>query len=192
MITNANDDTGARFRAAYWALVHNLDALRLRAWEDRGFTLPQLRILFYLRAHPGVTTHALAASMGLRVPTVSGLVDKLARGGLVERGRDPDDRRLIPLTLTDGGREAVGEIRQGNRAYLEDLAADLGDDLEETTRVLETLVARIERRPALAETGTGDPPNVAAGGGADTIAARPARHAAPAPERLRRTAGALV
>jgi len=145
------DDDATRFRTAYWAVVHNLDALRLHTWEQRGVTLPQLRILFYLRAHPEATTNVLAARMGLTVPTVSGLVDKLVRAGLVERGQRPDDRRIIPLRLTDDGRAVVGEIRQGNRAYLSGLAADLGADLAPTTAALERLVAAIEQRPAIAE-----------------------------------------
>ncbi len=147
------DDDVTRFRAAYWGVVYNLDALRLRTWEERGLTLPQLRILFHLRAHPEATTNALAARMGLTVPTVSGLVDKLARAGLIERGQRPDDRRVIPLRLTDDGRAVVGEIRQGNRAYLSGLAADLGDDLAPIIAALERLVAAIAQRPATAEMG---------------------------------------
>lgn len=142
------DEYTTRFRIAYWAVVHNLDVLRLQVWEERGLTLPQLRILFYIRAHPGTTTNALATLLGLTVPTVSGLVDKLARAGLVERRHHADDRRVIPLWLTDDGQAVVGEIRQGNRAYLAGLAEQLGDDLAPITAALERLVAVIERLPA--------------------------------------------
>lgn len=143
------DDLTVRFRTAYWAVVHNLDALRLRAWEERDLTLPQLRILFYLRAYPETATNTLARQMGLTMPTVSGLVEKLARAGLVERGQRPDDRRVIPLRLSDEGRAVVGEIRQGNRAYVAELADTLGDELAPTVAALERLVAAIERTPAL-------------------------------------------
>lgn len=130
----------ARFRASYWAVVHNVDAVRLCTWEEHGLTLPQLRILFHIRAHPGVTTHALSEFLGLTVPTISGLVDKLARAGLVERGRRADDRRVIPLCLSAEGMAVVGEIRQGNRAYLAGVAERLGDDLAPVTTALERLM----------------------------------------------------
>jgi len=143
------DDLTTRFRTAYWAVVHNLDALRLRTWEERGLTLPQLRILFYLRAYPETATNTLARHMGLTMPTVSGLVEKLVRAGLVERGQRADDRRVIPLCLTDDGRAAVGEIRQGNQAYVAELTDTLGDELAPTVAALERLVAAIERTPAM-------------------------------------------
>lgn len=145
-------DLVTRFRTAYWALVHNVDALRLRAWEERGLTLPQLRILFYVRTHPGATTNMLAKLLGLTAPTVSGLVDKLVRAGLVERGQHPDDRRIIPLMLSATGQDVVGEIRQGNQAYLLGLAEELGADLEPITVELERLMKAIAKRPATSET----------------------------------------
>jgi len=43
----------------------------------------------------------------------------------------------------------VGEIRQGNRAYVAELADTLGDELAPTVAALERLVAAIERTPAL-------------------------------------------
>ena len=140
----------ARFRAAYWAVVHNVDVLRLRIWEERGITLPQLRVLSYLRANPGATTNALARTLGLTAPTVSGLVDKLVGAGLVMRGINLDDRRVIPLSLTDEGMGVISEIRQGSQAYLTGLAQGLGEDLEPTIQALELLVAAIDTHPAQA------------------------------------------
>jgi MarR family transcriptional regulator, organic hydroperoxide resistance regulator len=144
------EDILPRFRAAYWTLVHNVDTLRLHVWEERGITLPQLRILFYLRAHPNSTTNKLAKLLGLTAPTMSGLIDKLVRAGLVERKQHPDDRRLLPIALTAEGEEIVGEIKQGNQSYLIGLAEEIGDELEPITIVLERLVAAIKKHPAVA------------------------------------------
>jgi len=150
------EERSDRFRRAYWAIVHNLDLLRLRAWEERGLSLPKLRLLFLLRAQPGLATHTLAADLGVTSATVSELVDKLVRAELVERGQRADDRRSIPLSLTVEGQTAVGEIRQGNRAYLADLAEALGDDLGPVTAALERLAMAIERRPASPEASRGE------------------------------------
>ena len=139
------DDLTPRFRKSYWALVHFVDTLRLRAWEERGLTLAQLRILFYLRAQPDSTTNALARRLGLTVATVSGLVDKLTRAGFVERGQRAKDRRVIPLRLTEEGQAIAGEIREGNRLYLDTLAESLGEDLASITIALERLQQGIDR-----------------------------------------------
>ncbi len=144
-------DKVARFRKAYWTLVHNLDSFRLRIWEERGLTLPQLRVLFLIRRHPGITTNEVASSLGITMSTVSGLVDKLVRAGLVERGRHPEDRRVVPLRLTPEGEAVTGEIRQGDRVYLARLAELLGDDLGEVTDTLERLVRLVEQLPASQE-----------------------------------------
>jgi DNA-binding MarR family transcriptional regulator len=146
------DETITRFRAAYWAVIRHVDALRLQVWEERGLTLPQLRVLFYVRSHPGTTTNALATQLGLTAATVSGLVDKLTRNGLIERLQHPEDRRVIPLCLTADGQAVVGEIRQGNRAYLSGLADYRGDDLEPITAALERLAEAGARLPAAPET----------------------------------------
>ncbi len=138
-------DIEQRFRSAYWSLVHYVETLRLHVWEEQGVTLPQLRVLFKIRAQPGVTTHVLARHLGLTTATVSGLVDKLVRAGLVERGRLVADRRVIPLTLTADGAAAVGTIGEGNRALLTTLADQLGPDLERVTEMLELVAAGIER-----------------------------------------------
>jgi DNA-binding MarR family transcriptional regulator len=151
----ATDTVHARFRASYWQVVHNLDALHLFRWEERDLTLPQLRVLFFLRRHPGSTARELAAHLGVRAATVSGIVQRLAHAGLVTRGHIDEDRRLVTLTLTAEGAAVVGEVGEGNRAYLDDLAAALGDDLATVTASLECLGRAIERRSAKREVGRG-------------------------------------
>src|SRR5262249_31811290 len=121
------DEQCERFRKAYWAMVHTADPLRLRAWESLGVTLPQLRILFFLRAQRGAPTGALATQFGWKPPTGSARGDRLVRRGLTARGARPDDRRIIPLQLTAEGEAVVGEIREGNDAHIVRVAEVLGD-----------------------------------------------------------------
>ena len=134
-----------RFRAAYWQALHDLDALRLRQWERSQLTLPQLRVLFQLRRTPGVTTGQLARGLGITVSTTSGLVSKLADRGLVARGSNQSDRRQIPLELTETGQELAGELCRETRPFLDEVAGELGADLEEVAGALERLVAATAR-----------------------------------------------
>jgi MarR family transcriptional regulator, organic hydroperoxide resistance regulator len=128
-----------RFQAAYWKAVRELDTVRLLQWERFHLTLPQLRLLFQVRRSPGITTAQLSRALGITVSTTSGLVAKLADAGLVMRGQGTDDRRQIPLELTDAGRALAGDLTEFARPFLDRLAVTLGDDLETVIAALDRL-----------------------------------------------------
>ena len=128
-----------RFRAAYWRAIRELDTVRLLQWERSHLTLPQLRILFQVQRSPGVTTAQLSRAMGITVSTTSGLVAKLVDAGLVVRGQGSDDRRQIPLELTDAGRAQAGDLAEFAKPFLDRLAAGLGDELEAVISALDRL-----------------------------------------------------
>lgn len=137
------------FRDAYWRAVRELDTVRLLQWERYNLTLPQLRIIFQLQRTPGVTTGQLSRTMGITVSTTSGLVAKLVDAGLVVRGQGSDDRRQIPLELTDAGRAQAGELAEFAQPIVQRLADALGDDLGSVTAALVRLAeAAAEARHA--------------------------------------------
>jgi DNA-binding MarR family transcriptional regulator len=100
-----------------------------------------LRVLFQVRRSPGITTGQLSRDMGITMSTTSGLVGKLVDGGLVARNSSQDDRRQIPLQLTETGRQLAGELAEFTRPFLDSLADELGQDLEPVVAALETLTA---------------------------------------------------
>lgn len=130
-----------RFRAAYWQVVHDLDTARLQQWEYSRLTLPQLRVLSQVRRAPGITTGQLARCIGITVSTTSGLVSKLVDRGLVVRGSSRDDRRQIPLELSEAGQRLAGELAETTRPFLKAVAEELGDELADVVTALETLAA---------------------------------------------------
>jgi len=133
------DDALSRFRTAYWRAFREVDTLRVRQWERSRVTVPQLRVLYFLRRHPGATTGQLARHLGITVSTTSGLVIKLVDRGLVVRGRGADDRRREPLEISEAGSALLGELSEDGRALLGTVAERLGDDLDSVTRALELL-----------------------------------------------------
>ena len=135
-----NDDALLlRFRQAFWRAFREADSLRLRQWERSHVTLPQLRVLYHLRRHPGSTTGELARRLGITVSTTSGLVIKLVDRGLVVRGSLADDRRQAPLRLSDDGAALLGELSDDARSFLGDVADRLGPDLDTVIHALELL-----------------------------------------------------
>src|SRR5918998_553262 len=139
MILGVSDERRIRFRQAFWRAFREADSIRLRQWERSSVTLPQLRVLYHLRRHPGLTTGELARRLGITVSTTSGLVIKLVDRGLVVRGSLADDRRQAPLRLSEAGAALLGELSDEMRTYMGEVAARLGADRDAVTQALELL-----------------------------------------------------
>src|SRR5688500_5907636 len=81
--------------------------------EPLGLTHPQYLVMVTLweTEHP-ISIKQLSKLLKLEAPTLSPLLKRLQRAGLVERHRDPADERSLKISLTDRGRalraEAVG------------------------------------------------------------------------------------
>ena len=72
-------------------------------------TGPQLVCLRHVQSHDGVTPKSLATAVSLSQATVTGILDRLERRGLVSRVRSTIDKRVVHLAVTDTGRELVAE-----------------------------------------------------------------------------------
>lgn len=72
-----------------------------------------------------VTT--LAAAEMIAQPTMSQLVQRLERSGLVERHEDPADRRAARIACTATGERALAERAEARARWLGDRVAQLGD-----------------------------------------------------------------
>ncbi len=76
--------------------------------EEHGLTGPQLAILKAAsRLGESSSTGALARAVHLSGPTVTGVLDRLAKRGLVERTRNGQDRRSVTITITRRGEEVL-------------------------------------------------------------------------------------
>lgn len=81
-------------------------------------TMAQVRVLFRLRNNGPMTSGGLASQLGVTLPTVTSVVDRLVGHGLVERRDDPDDRRRVIVALSPAGSALAERIQQGRRARL--------------------------------------------------------------------------
>ncbi len=81
-----------------------------------GLTPQQHQILLALRAADGLelTIGQLAETMFLKPHSVSGMADRLASVGLVERIRSEEDRRSIRLRLTDKAKDVLASLGQAH------------------------------------------------------------------------------
>jgi DNA-binding MarR family transcriptional regulator len=63
-----------------------------------------------LLANPGQTVGDLAEACLLQQPTMTKLLDRMARDGLVARGQDARDRRMVRVALTPDGEARAAEL----------------------------------------------------------------------------------
>ncbi|AEN08090.1 MULTISPECIES: MarR family transcriptional regulator [unclassified Streptomyces] len=80
-----------------------------RIGAEHDLSLTQLRVLGILRdRRPRMSD--LAAFLGLDKSTLSGLIDRAERRGLLARAANPDDKRVVDVLITDAGRELTGRL----------------------------------------------------------------------------------
>ncbi len=77
-------------------------AMLSRVAAEHELSLTQLRVLGILRDRR-LRMARLAAYLGLEKSTLSGLVDRAERRGLLERTASADDRRAVDVALTREG-----------------------------------------------------------------------------------------
>jgi DNA-binding MarR family transcriptional regulator len=76
---------------------------------DHDLSLTQLRVLAILRDRR-VRMSALAAYLGLDRSTMSGLVDRAEKRGLLARAPDPSDGRAVEVFLTRSGADLAAAL----------------------------------------------------------------------------------
>jgi DNA-binding MarR family transcriptional regulator len=77
--------------------------------ESGGLTGPQQSAMQVLVESDGLSLKDLSKELGLAHSTVSGIVDRLEKQGLVKRQTDEVDRRLAKLVVTDQVRKFLRE-----------------------------------------------------------------------------------
>jgi DNA-binding MarR family transcriptional regulator len=88
----------------------------------------QWRVLGILHHHESQTMNDLASRMNVAPPTVTGIVRGLVERGLVERNHDPDDWRVVRITITGVGRETFAAHWRDRREMMKRVLEALDDD----------------------------------------------------------------
>src|SRR4051794_34184225 len=118
---------------------------------SRAITRAEGGLLSTLSLGPRRITE-LATTEVLAQPTVTQLVDRMQKRGLVERARHADDGRVVMVSITDAGRAVLDQTRSEYRAVLRRAASDLDDAelaaLVSATETLKHLIDAVqEARP---------------------------------------------
>jgi len=82
-----------------------------------GVTVPVWRVLATLSGSPGETVSGLADACLLQQPTMTKLLDRMVRDGLVKRLPDARDRRVVRIQMTPRGEALVNDLLAGAKKH---------------------------------------------------------------------------
>ena len=106
--------------------------------ETQGVTVAEWVLLRELYGTPGVNPSQLAENLGMARGTVSKLVERLCRKGLVERTAAGDDRRRQTVALTAAGNRLVPVLArladENDREFFGHLSPEQGAALVDQLR----------------------------------------------------------
>jgi DNA-binding MarR family transcriptional regulator len=115
-VTLSPDTTAADLRPVLLRLARELR----KETEQLGVTARQATLLWLVKRRPGLSLAELAAEEGISAPAMSGHVDRLEKGGFLERVRSSDDRRRVGLRLTEDGARLLRRVRARRTTWLAD------------------------------------------------------------------------
>jgi DNA-binding MarR family transcriptional regulator len=129
------------------------ELITLMVWRQRrrfaqslnalGLTMPQFLALMIVKAHGGRCPMGdLAEAAEQCSATMTGIVDRLANMGLVQRERDPSDRRSILVSLTEQGEALLETAKSGRTERARQLLSHFTP--EERQQILGLLVRYLE------------------------------------------------
>jgi DNA-binding MarR family transcriptional regulator len=109
-----------------WEVDHALQSASKRMEAGLGVTGPQRLVLRIVGRFPRIPAGQLADTLRIHPSTVSDVVKRLEKRGLLQRARDPHDGRRVLLGLTERGRrldaERGGTIEDAVRRALAQLS----------------------------------------------------------------------
>jgi DNA-binding MarR family transcriptional regulator len=119
-------------------LGHLVKERSMEAYEAVGANPFYYSVLAVLEEGARDTQAKIADALGYDRSWLVGLLDELEAAGLIERRRDPEDRRRHLVSLTPAGKKKLGELRKIAKGIEDELLASL--DAEQRTQLHELLL----------------------------------------------------
>jgi len=108
---------------------------------ELDLTSPQAGILQAIAGEPGRSQQALSEQLGLLPSRVVAFIDDLEQRGLLERRRNPGDRRLYALYLTEQGHALMAQLAEVSEVHEQEITTGLSDQQRIALSELLTSVA---------------------------------------------------
>jgi DNA-binding MarR family transcriptional regulator len=128
-------------------LGHAVKERSLQAYEEEGLHPYHHAILIVLSEGAPETQGSIADTLGYDRGQLVGLLDELQEHGLVERRRDPNDRRRHVVQLTADGKQTLRRLRAVSRQLEDEFLSPLNE--QERTKLHGLLLRLAEKHEPL-------------------------------------------
>ena len=99
-----------------------------RQWVRGSLSLVHLHVLTVLESDGALSMSHLAEALDVSVASATGIVDRMEQRGLVERRREPEDRRVVLVHATDAGDAVFRDLAAQRRKMLIPVLEQMTDD----------------------------------------------------------------
>jgi DNA-binding MarR family transcriptional regulator len=106
-------------------LVMQAIRAEIRQHRPTDLSIQQFRALAFVRRNAGSSLSEVAEHVGLSLPAMSSLIERLVGRDLVLRELDSKDRRRVTLSLSEAGDKAVQDARAVTRDRLAEVLTQL-------------------------------------------------------------------
>jgi DNA-binding MarR family transcriptional regulator len=124
-------------------LLSDVSRLMRRRFDERarksGASVAQWRVLKILQRQPGLNQGQIAELIEVEPISCCRMIDRLEEAGLVERRRDPADRRAWRIHLTEAANPVLADLHKLAGEMIEDALQGLNP--EQRAQLIETLQA---------------------------------------------------
>jgi DNA-binding MarR family transcriptional regulator len=104
-----------------------LSLLNHQVGSRLGLNDVDLDCLDLVSRHGPLSPSALAQRAGLHPATMTGILDRLERGGWVVRDRDPSDRRAVVVRVLRNRNAEIMRLYSGMNSSMSEICAGYGD-----------------------------------------------------------------
>lgn len=134
------------FMQLLWAVSHGLHSMSKRMEANLGITSPQRLVLRVVGRNPKISAGWLAETLRLHPSTLTGVLRRLEKRGLLGRVTDPDDGRRALLALTSDGKKFDALQAHTTEAAVRRAMRRLSEaDLAAAQRVLNVVISELEK-----------------------------------------------
>ncbi len=115
-----------------------------------SFPRSQVYLLRLLDRRGAISMSEMANSLGISMSGCTALVDRAVEAGLVERWRDPNDRRVVLVGVSPAGEQTLTRIREARARILAGYMTRLdADEIVTLTNLLERTAEAITPEAAV-------------------------------------------
>ena len=134
---------------AVYAAGHAFNRVYRPLLKDLGLTYPQYLVMLVLWQDRQASVGEIGDRLGLDSGTLSPLLKRLEKIGLIRRNRNPDDERMVLIQLTAQGVAAEENARQVAAGIARAVGCSL-DEMVRLKRDIDALADRLDASIALA------------------------------------------